>query len=137
MSIAQRFMRGQVVGAPDAPSPGGRKVALAPAYNLLHRHDCRKLAPKKRHPQSDPLAIRLPKAFRVQASEVWISKDDISGVITLRPKDENERKKNLSELFRLIREQPFTEDFIPLPRHRNSPQPFCGLGASPRSGNDG
>ncbi len=22
-------------------------------------------------------AIRLPKAFRVQASEVWISKDDI------------------------------------------------------------
>ena len=34
----------------------GREVALASAYNLLHRHDWRKLAPDKRHPQSDPLA---------------------------------------------------------------------------------
>ena len=34
----------------------GRKVALASAYNLLHRHNCRKLAPDKRHPQSDPQA---------------------------------------------------------------------------------
>jgi transposase len=34
----------------------GRKVALASAYNLLHRHGWRKLAPDKRHPQSDPLA---------------------------------------------------------------------------------
>jgi transposase len=31
----------------------GRNVALASAYNLLHRHDWRKLAPDKRHPQSD------------------------------------------------------------------------------------
>ena len=34
----------------------GRQVALASAYNLLHRHNWRKLAPDKRHPQSDPLA---------------------------------------------------------------------------------
>jgi transposase len=34
----------------------GREVALASAYNLLHRHDWRKLAPDKRHPQSDPVA---------------------------------------------------------------------------------
>ena len=34
----------------------GREVALASAYNLLHRHNWRKLAPDKRHPQSDPLA---------------------------------------------------------------------------------
>ncbi|MGQ0711790.1 MAG: helix-turn-helix domain-containing protein, partial [Rhodoferax sp.] len=34
----------------------GRTVALASAYNLLHRHNWRKLAPDKRHPQSDPLA---------------------------------------------------------------------------------
>ena len=34
----------------------GREVALASAYNLLHRHDWRKLAPDKRHPQSDPQA---------------------------------------------------------------------------------
>lgn len=31
----------------------GRKVALSSAYNLLHRHNWRKLAPDKRHPQSD------------------------------------------------------------------------------------
>jgi len=30
-----------------------REVALASAYNLLHRHGWRKLAPDKRHPQAD------------------------------------------------------------------------------------
>ncbi|MBF8271347.1 MAG: hypothetical protein HW380_452 [Magnetococcales bacterium] len=34
----------------------GRKVALASVYNLLHRHGWRKLAPDKRHPQSDSTA---------------------------------------------------------------------------------
>ncbi len=38
----------------------GRNVALASAYNLLHRHDWRKLAPDKRHPKSD-----------TNAQEVW------------------------------------------------------------------
>lgn len=31
----------------------GRKIALASAYNLLHRHGWRKLAPDKRNPQTD------------------------------------------------------------------------------------
>lgn len=31
----------------------GRKCALASAYNLLHRHGWRKLAPDKRHPKTD------------------------------------------------------------------------------------
>ena len=31
----------------------GRKVALASAYNLLHRHNWRKLAPDKRHVNTD------------------------------------------------------------------------------------
>lgn len=75
-------------------------------------------------------AIRLPKAFRVQASEVWISKDDITGTITLRPKHENERKKNLDELFRLIREQPFTEEFIPPRDDEMRPSPFEDEAAS-------
>jgi len=34
----------------------GREVALSSVYNLLHRHEWRKLAPDKRHPQSDPVA---------------------------------------------------------------------------------
>jgi antitoxin VapB len=69
-------------------------------------------------------AIRLPKAFRLQASEVWISKDEASGVITLRPKQVDERKKNLDELFRLIREQPITEEFIPPRDDTYRPSPF-------------
>jgi hypothetical protein len=38
----------------------GRPVALASAYNLLHRHGWRKLAPDKRHPQSD-----------IESQEAW------------------------------------------------------------------
>lgn len=38
----------------------GRKVALASAYNMLHRHNWRKLAPDKRHVKAD-----------VQAQEEW------------------------------------------------------------------
>lgn len=34
----------------------GRKVALSSAYNLLHRHGWRKLAPDKSHTKSDPQA---------------------------------------------------------------------------------
>jgi hypothetical protein len=34
----------------------GRQVALASAYNLLHRHGWRKLAPDTRHPQADVAA---------------------------------------------------------------------------------
>ena len=34
----------------------GRPIALSSVYNLLHRHGWRKLAPDKRHPQSDPQA---------------------------------------------------------------------------------
>lgn len=34
----------------------GRSMALSSVYNLLHRHGWRKLAPDKRHPQSDSAA---------------------------------------------------------------------------------
>lgn len=34
----------------------GRPMAPSSVYNLLHRHGWRKLAPDKRHPQSDPVA---------------------------------------------------------------------------------
>jgi antitoxin VapB len=59
-------------------------------------------------------AIRLPKAFRVDAREVWISKNEVTGEITLEPKEsENQRQRNLAELFRLLAEIPITEDFLP------------------------
>lgn len=34
----------------------GRPMSLSSVYTLLHRHDWRKLAPDKSHPQSDPVA---------------------------------------------------------------------------------
>ena len=34
----------------------GRPMSLSSVYALLHRHDWRKLAPDKRHPQGDPVA---------------------------------------------------------------------------------
>jgi transposase len=39
----------------------GRRMALSSVYNLLHRHGWRKLAPDKRHPQSDPIAQEVWK----------------------------------------------------------------------------
>ena len=58
-------------------------------------------------------AVRLPKAFRVNVAEMWITKNDVTGEITRKPKDEDQRQRNLQKLFRMIEEDPFTEDFIP------------------------
>jgi transposase len=41
---------------PELEKVLGRKMALATAYNILHRNGWRKLAPDKHHPQSDSLA---------------------------------------------------------------------------------
>ena len=70
-------------------------------------------------------AIRLPKAFRVNVAEMWITKNELSGEITLKPKDEDQRKRNLQELLRLIKENPFTEDFIPPRNDAWRPDPFA------------
>jgi hypothetical protein len=52
----------------------GRKVALLSVYNLLHRHNWRKLSPDKQHPQSDIQAqndwkknsqTHLPKSAKI------------------------------------------------------------------------
>jgi len=57
----------------------GRKVALSSAYNLLHRHNWRKLSPDKRHPQSDIQAqndwkknsqTHLPKSAKIGRKKV-------------------------------------------------------------------
>ena len=69
-------------------------------------------------------AVRLPKAFRLDVPEVWLSKDDVTGAITMRPKNDDQRNRNLEELFRLIREQPFTEDFIPPRDDEYRPNPL-------------
>ena len=70
-------------------------------------------------------AVRLPKAFRVDVAEMWISKNEVTGEITLRPKNDDARKDRLRELYRMIREDPFTEDFIPERSDESSPNPFA------------
>ena len=70
-------------------------------------------------------AVRLPKAFRVNVAEMWIAKNEVTGEITLKPKDEDQRKRNLAELLRLIKENPFTEDFIPPRDDSWRPSPFA------------
>lgn len=41
---------------PQLEAALGREMGLSTVYKLLHRHNWRKLAPDKRHPQSDPVA---------------------------------------------------------------------------------
>ncbi|MFD2378564.1 IS630 family transposase [Ottowia pentelensis] len=48
----------------------GRPMALSSVYNLLHRHGWRKLAPDKRHPQSDPLAQEEWKKLPERLAEI-------------------------------------------------------------------
>jgi len=71
-------------------------------------------------------AIRLPKAFRVDATEMWIVKNDNTGEITLKPKDGALQKRQLEELLAMVRENPFQEDFIPPRDDAPSPDPFAG-----------
>ena len=57
-------------------------------------------------------AIRLPKAFRVEVEEMWIAKNEVTGEITLKPKDsETQRRLKLDALFKKIANDPFPEDF--------------------------
>ena len=80
-------------------------------------------------------AVRLPKAFRVDVSEMWIAKNEVTGEITLKPKDENGRKARLELMFKLIRENPLPDDFLSDATRRNEPprDPFEADSASPQS----
>lgn len=64
-------------------------------------------------------AVRLPKAFRVNVSEMWIAQNEVTGEITLKPKDEVGRKARLELLFKLIRENPLPDDFLSDATRRN------------------
>ncbi len=70
-------------------------------------------------------AVRLPKAFRVNVAEMWITKNEVTGEISLKPKDEDQRQRDLKELLRLIKENPFAEDFIPPRDDAWAPDPFA------------
>jgi antitoxin VapB len=55
-------------------------------------------------------AVRLPKAFRVETTEMWITRNERTGEITLKPKPD----ANALEAFLLeLRSQPPSEEFVP------------------------
>ena len=69
-------------------------------------------------------AIRLPKAFRVDVAEMWIAKNEVTGEITLKPKNDDQRQRELAELLQMVHDHPFTEDFIPERSAAVRPDPF-------------
>jgi antitoxin VapB len=66
-------------------------------------------------------AIRLPKAFRVDAREVWISRDESTGEITLKPKPAPDA---LEAFFAELKALPPTDEFIPPRDDAPRPSPF-------------
>jgi antitoxin VapB len=70
-------------------------------------------------------AIRLPKAYRVDVEEMWISKNDMTGEIILKPKDDDKRLRKLNQLFQMIEEVPILDDFLPPRDNALAPDPFA------------
>lgn len=68
-------------------------------------------------------AVRLPKAFRVDVAEMWITKNEVSGEITLKPKP---NRDDWEAFVAQLSAMPATEEFL-LPRNdAYSPDPFEG-----------
>jgi antitoxin VapB len=73
-------------------------------------------------------AIRLPKAFRVDVDEMWIARNEVTGEITLKPKDtETLRLRRLDALMAAIAENPLPDDFLSDTSRLNNPpkNPFA------------
>lgn len=73
-------------------------------------------------------AVRLPKPFRVNVSEMWITKNEATGEITLKPKQDTDRRKaSLEKLFQTIADDPLPDDFLSEITRRNTPvrNPFA------------
>lgn len=73
-------------------------------------------------------AIRLPKAFRVDVDEMWIARNEVTGEITLKPKDtETLRKRRLDALMAAITDNPLPDDFLSDASRQNDPpqNPFA------------
>ena len=75
-------------------------------------------------------AIRLPKAFRVDVDEMWIARNEVTGEITLKPKDTailRQRQRRLDALMATIAENPLPDDFLSDASRQNNPtqNPFA------------
>lgn len=65
-------------------------------------------------------AIRLPKAFRLDTEEVWISKSS-DGILTIQPKP---KKDELEAFLAELRSMPSTEEFLQPRNDAPRPSPF-------------
>lgn len=65
-------------------------------------------------------AIRLPKAFRLDSEEVWISKST-DGILTIQPKP---KKDELEAFLVELRSMPMTEEFLQPRSDAPRPSPF-------------
>ena len=86
------------------------------------------LATAKVFTNGNSQAIRLPKAFRVDVDEMWIARNEVTGEITLKPKDtETLRKRRLDALMAAIAENPLPNDFLSDASRLNNPpkNPFA------------
>jgi len=68
-------------------------------------------------------AVRLPKAFRVDVREVWISRNEHTGEITLRPKPDAD---TLQAFLQELRSLPPSEEFVPPRNDAPQPDPLAG-----------
>ena len=67
-------------------------------------------------------AVRLPKAFRVNVQEMWIVRNEVTGEITLKPKDTEElRRRRLDALMAAIAENPLPDNFLSDDSRQNDP----------------
>lgn len=55
-------------------------------------------------------AVRLPKACRLPGDEVWVHKNQVTGVVTLTPKKNS--TEGLDEMFRLLAEADVPEAYM-------------------------
>lgn len=67
-------------------------------------------------------AIRLPKAFRLDTEEVWISKSR-DGILTIQPKP---KKDELEAFLAELRAMPPSDEFLPPRNDVPRPSPFEG-----------
>ena len=68
-------------------------------------------------------AVRLPKAFRVDTHEVWITRSEHTGEITLRPKPNADA---LQAFLDELRSQPASNELVPQRDDAPQPDPLVG-----------
>jgi antitoxin VapB len=68
-------------------------------------------------------AVRLPKAFRVDATEMWISRNPRTGEITLKPKPD---ASALEAFLQELRSLPPSEEFLPPRDDASRDDPLAG-----------